>query len=83
VNKFYENNCDSLAVKLWRKSYPDCDHEDVIKRLFDEKKGALYMHLRATPHLDDTETAFNPEYTYRRCETLLRLVQGGETEAQE
>lgn len=37
INKFYENNCDSLAVKLWRKAYPDCDHEEVIRRLFDEK----------------------------------------------
>ena len=37
------------------------------------------MHLRATPHLEDTETAFHPDYTYRRCETLLRLIREGES----
>ena len=56
-------------------TYPEIDHEEVIKQLFDEKQGALFIHLRATPHLEDTETAFNPEYTYRRCETLLRLIK--------
>ncbi len=83
VNKFYENNCDSLAVKLWRTAYHDCDHEEVIRRLFDEKQGALQMHLRATPHLDDADTAFNPEYTYRRCETLLRLIKNAESDNQD
>ena len=38
------------------------------------------MHLRATPHLDDTETGFNPDYTYRRYEALQRLVHGEETQ---
>jgi len=38
------------------------------------------MHLRATPHLDDTEVGFNPEYTYRRYESLVRLVKGEEQE---
>ena len=35
-DKFYEKNCDALAVKLWTKAFPDCDHEQVVRELFDE-----------------------------------------------
>lgn len=27
VDKFMERNCDALAVMLWKKAYPDVDHE--------------------------------------------------------
>ena len=29
-DKFYERNCDALAVELWKKAFPDVDHERVI-----------------------------------------------------
>ncbi len=83
VNKFYEKNCDSLAVKLWRKAYPDCDHEEIVKKIFDESEGALQLHLRSTPHLDEAELSFNPDYTYRRSETLMKLVTNPSNELSE
>ena len=59
-----ERNCDALAVMLWKSAYPDVDHETVIDELFD---GSLAKHLRSVPHLDERETHFDPEYSYKRA----------------
>jgi hypothetical protein len=34
MNKFYERNCDTYAVTMWKKAYPDIDHELVIEQLY-------------------------------------------------
>ena len=72
VSKFMQRNCDTLAVTLWKNAYPDVDHETIIEELVEDK---ITQHLRSVPHLDERETYFNPDYTYKRAETLLQLVR--------
>ena len=66
-----QRNADALAVMLWKRAYPDVDHEAIIKEVYEEK---LNRHLRYVPHLDERETLFDPEYTYNRSETCLALA---------
>jgi hypothetical protein len=56
-------------VELWKKAFADCDHELAIEKLFG-KDGLVTKHVKSIPHLDAHEIAFNPEYTYARCEVL-------------
>ena len=67
-----QRNCDTLAVTLWKNAYPDVDHETIIEELVEDK---ITQHLRSVPHLDERETYFNPDYTYKRAETLLQLAR--------
>ena len=30
ITKFYEKNCDIMAISLWKKAYPDIDHEQIV-----------------------------------------------------
>lgn len=69
-----ERNCDALATMLWRKAYPNVDHEALINQVYDV---SLARHLRNIPHLDDRETHFDPDYSYKRAETVNQLLQKG------
>ena len=40
------------------------------------------MHLRRTPILDKDEIAYDPEYTYKRSETLKYLLNQDEKREQ-
>ena len=71
VTKFVERNCDALALMLWTKAYPDVDHETLVSELYGE---ALDRHLRNVPHLDQRETFFSPEFSYKRAETVAQLL---------
>ena len=62
-----ERNCDALAVILSKNAYPDIDHEAVADEMYEER---LAKHLRNVPHLDERDTHFNPEYSYKRAETV-------------
>jgi hypothetical protein len=75
MDKFHEKNCDTLAVSLWKKAYPDIDHELVVSSLFGEREGAVTKHLKGTPHLDPLDLSFHPDYTYSRDETLKLLIK--------
>ena len=73
-----ERNCDSLSTLLWKKAYPDVDHEQLIEELFGTKSQnrgqGLVNHLQSIPVLNKNEMGFNPEYTYKREETLKFFV---------
>lgn len=56
VSKFMERNCDALAMILWKRAYPDVDHEQIVQTVYGEKLG---KHLRYLPHLDERETYFD------------------------
>ena len=66
-----ERNCDALALLLWQRAFPDADHELCVRELYE---GRLAKHLRVLPHLSELETAFDPNYTYKRAETVLNLL---------
>ena len=66
-----ERNCDGLAVLFWKKAYPDVDHEALADELFEQD---LAKHLRNLPHLDERETYFHPDYTYRRAEVVREFI---------
>ena len=66
-----ERNCDALAIMLWKQAYPDVDHETISDELYEE---SLPKHLRSVPHLDDRETSFDPEYSYKRAQTVRKFV---------
>ena len=38
-----ERNCDTLAVILWKKAYPDVDHEALVAEIYGDQ---LAKHLR-------------------------------------
>ena len=79
VNKFMERNCDALANMLWMKAYPDIDHSSVASQLYES---SLEKHLRSVPHLDEREVSFDPEYSYKRAETVQNLLKKNIQEAQ-
>lgn len=62
-----ERNCDALAVMLWKRAYPDVDHEALVAEVYGDQ---LARHLRFVPHLDERETYFDVDYTYKRAETV-------------
>ena len=37
----------------------------------------MERHLRSVPHLDERETNFDPEYSYKRAETVTQLLSQG------
>ena len=74
MTKFYERNCDAFAVKIWEKAYPESDHAHVVDSLFHPEEGSITRHIAATPTLDVTERAYNPEYSYGRFESLKSLI---------
>ena len=81
TTKFTERNCDSLAVLLWKKAYPDVDHEMLVQEMFGEdlqtkKRGSnLQEHLKNIPVLDKDATGYNPEFTYKRVDTLNFFIK--------
>ena len=66
-----ERNCDALAIMLWRRAYPGVDHETVAEELYE---GSLAKHLRNVPHLNESETTFDAEYTYKRAQTVKKFI---------
>ena len=72
VTKFMERNCDSLATILWRTAYPDVDHEQVVEEIYGVR---LSKHLRYLPHINERETFFDPEYTYKRAEIVGKFAR--------
>ena len=62
-----QRNCDALSVMLWKKAYPDVDHEKLMDELYEEN---LVKHLRSVPHLDVRDTYFDSDYSYKRAETV-------------
>ena len=81
TSKFTERNCDSLAVLLWKKAYPDIDHEMLVKEMFGDdpeitKRGQnLHEHLKNIPVLDKDSVSYNAEFTYKRVETLNFFIK--------
>ena len=72
VTKFDQKNCDALAIRLWAKAYPEVDHEALVEDMLERRLG---KHLRELPHLEEHETSFDPEYTYKRVETVSKIVK--------
>lgn len=66
-----ERNCDALAIMLWKRAYPDVDHEAIVSQLYED---SLEKHLRNLPHLDERETHFHADYSYKRSQTVHQLV---------
>lgn len=69
-----QRNCDGLAVLFWKKAYPDVDHETLADELFEQD---LAKHLRNLPHLDERETYFHPDYSYKRAEVVKEFILKG------
>lgn len=36
--KYYEKTCDTLAIQLWKKAYPDINHEEILSQVYDNVK---------------------------------------------
>lgn len=70
VDKFIERHCDTLALHLWRKAYPNEASNQIITTLYGEN---LAEHLSKTPRLISEKVTFDPVFTYKREETLLHL----------
>ena len=66
-----ERNCDGLAILFWKRAYPDVDHEALADELFEKN---LAKHLRNLPHLDERETHFHPDYSYKRAEVVKEFI---------
>jgi len=76
---------------MWKKAYPDIDHLLTVQQVMgteteeSNKSGGLHKHLQSIPSLDAFEQSkstmqFNPEYTYKREETLKHLVKQNKSE---
>ena len=67
---------------LWKRAYPDTDHETTVDELFGSEHQGLGMHLLRTPILNKDEVAYDAEYTYKRSETLKYLLNQDEKREQ-
>ena len=74
-----ERNCDALAIMLWKRAYPDVDHLAIVEELYSD---SLAKHLRKIPHLDERDTHFDPDYTYKRAETIHKFLTQKPVDAQ-
>lgn len=54
------------------RAYPDVDHASIVSQVYEESLG---RHLTNLPHLDERETTFHPDYTYKRAETIEQLLK--------
>ncbi|CDW80167.1 m48 family [Stylonychia lemnae] len=69
MSKFYERNCDTLAIQLWKKAYPDCDHLSIVEQVYDR----INQEIQKNPQLKEKEQ-FQPDYKYNRLEINRKLV---------
>lgn len=48
ITKFYEKNCDTLAMSLWKKAYPDVDHEAIVSKVYSQ----VETEVNKSPFMD-------------------------------
>ncbi|TNV83821.1 hypothetical protein FGO68_gene14586 [Halteria grandinella] len=70
VTKYYEKNCDIMAMQMWKKAYQVEDPEKIVEEVY----GKMERKIEALPYLDKAEL-YHSTYTYKRLDVNKKLVK--------
>eukprot|EP00347_Sterkiella_histriomuscorum_P010065 403338818 len=72
MTKFYEKTCDTLALQLWKKAYPDINHEEVIDKVYGRVSNYTNQKPKSKNSLNSSQN-YDSLYQYNRQEVNLKL----------